>query len=1006
MKKRFLPLGFFILTVGLAFLTATAFIYVGEKPTGKVESASEYLAMLRNNQVTGILSPADVLLAREQAQRNEALKSAGSFDLPWNLAGPNNMGGRTRALLFDNRDATGNTLFAGSVLGGVFRSDSKGNDWRKISIASGNLNVTCLTQSSDGTIYLGTGEAFTVEKYTVLQPWGYTSGFLGQGIFKSTDGENFTLLTSTKPYMNGNDVMEWGYINELVADPNGSRIYAATNAGLKCSADGGNTWAVATADDTTTLNLISRDVKISSNGLVVAEVNNLCYVSETGDPGSFKQISGDSTWNIPVNNVGRVEFAIPSTAPDVIYAAVVNTGGALLNVYRSDDKGMNWRIIGPGNSSNFNVFNTGSNISTGSGLYACVLQVFPNDPNRILLGGVNMWEGKKVDEEGFFDWQMRSDGSTYFLLEEYLPKNHHVYTFVPGAPQECFIGTNGGVAQGILKPEAFVFQALNKNYTASQFYAVSYTANKMDLLGGGQDIGSVFVAGSLNPSDPKRGYDIWTNTAGIPDGATGLYCAKSIIFPDMAVYSRYPHPAKSGVIETFVRRNEYGGYTDWASPARTFPDRPAPLTDYASAAFLSPFALWETFEDFNSRDSIPFKAYQDYPAGSVIAMNSENGGRVFFHTFPNGLNKGDSVQVQDIIASKFFIGGDNMVMMTKEFLKFDREPEWYTIANASTGFTGTPQCLAYSADANHLFVGTLQGQVYRISNLAFAWDFDRAEVTSPYCVVSTSRIPVYLPGTTTEITQVVTSVAVNPNNANEVIITLANYGNEHYVYMSTNALSANPTFHSIQGDPANGGLPLMPVYSSLFEMDPSNHIVMVGTEMGVYVSNNVNSTQPTWTAENNTIGGVPVFMLKQQTLRKDNDTIYGPENTMEVIKGVDNYGVIYGATYGRGMIRLDEFQKPVGIFNPGNAQGPGPEFRVYPNPATDVARVEFTLITTSRVVLQLFDLGGKEVMTQNTGQLPTGIHSVTLNVEDLPAGTYLIRVNAGNRSSSGKIIIY
>jgi hypothetical protein len=125
-----------------------------------------------------------------------------------------------------------------------------------------------------------------------------------------------------------------------------------------------------------------------------------------------------------------------------------------------------------------------------------------------------------------------------------------------------------------------------------------------------------------------------------------------------------------------------------------------------------------------------------------------------------------------------------------------------------------------------------------------------------------------------------------------------------------------------------------------------------------------------------------------------------------VILGVDNYGVIYGATYGRGMIRLDEFQKPVGIFNPGNVQGPGPEFKVYPNPATDVARVEFTLIMTSRVGLQLFDLGGREVLSKDAGQLPTGIHSVTLNVEDLPAGTYLIRMNAGNGSSSGKIIIY
>jgi hypothetical protein len=1005
MKKRFLPLGFFILTVGLAFLIATAFIYVGESHSGKDGSASEYLSKLRNNQVTGQFSPRDVLLARDQVQQNKLMNSGRGLDLAWNLAGPNNMGGRTRALLFDNQDPTGTTMYAGSVLGGIFISDNRGNNWTRISLGSGNLNVTCLTQTANGDIYLGTGEGFTVEKYTVLQPWGYTSGLMGQGIFKSTDGENFTLLSSTKPVINGNNELEWGYINELAADPNANRIYAATNTGLKCSTDGGDSWVVAKAGGID-LNLVSQDVKIGSNGLVIAEVNNSCYITQSGDPSAFIKVSGDSTWNLPDTLVGRVEFGIAPTNPDIIYALVVNGTGALVNVYRTDDKGANWRVIGPGLSSNFNVFNTGNNIGSGVGLYACTIEVFPNDPDRILIGGLNMWEGKKITEDGYFDWQMRSDGSTFWLDPTYLTEDHHIYKFVPGTSQNCYIGSNGGVSQGDLSPDFFAFQALNKDYSASQFYAVSYTMDKMDLLGGAQDLGSVYIAGTVNASDPKRGQDIWTAVNSIPDGATGLYCAKSIIYPEIAIYSRYPHPAKSGSIETFVRRNEYGGGPDWAAASRTFPDRAEPLKDYASTAFLSPFVLWESFEDYNSRDSIPFKTFQDLPAGTTLALNSENGNRVFFHTFQQGLNKGDSVQVQDIIASKFFIGGDGMVMMTREFLKFDRDPEWYAIANSTTGFDGTPQCLAFSADANHLFVGTLEGQLYRLSNIVYAWNFQRADVSSPYCVISTSRIPIYLPGTTTEITQVITSVAVNPYNANEVIITLGNYGNEHYVYMTNNALDANPTFHSIQGDPNNGGLPRMPVYSSLFEMDPNNHIVMLGTEQGIYVSDNVNSSQPIWSAENNTIGGVPVFMLKQQTLRKDNDTIYYPDNTIAVIKGVNNYGVIYGATYGRGLIRLDEFQKPVGIFNPDTGYGSGPEFKVYPNPADDKTRVEFTLTNSCKVNFQLYDLTGKMVKTAEAGHLPTGRHEVTLNVGDLTAGTYVLRVNAGDRSSSGKIIIY
>ena len=123
-------------------------------------------------------------------------------------------------------------------------------------------------------------------------------------------------------------------------------------------------------------------------------------ISENGNPENFVLQSGDSTWNIPKNNVGRIEFAIAPSDNNVLYALVVTTGGALMNVYRSDDKGANWVIVGPGGSANFNVFNTGNNISQGIGLFAATISVFPDDPYHVILGGQDMWEGKKIQDEG------------------------------------------------------------------------------------------------------------------------------------------------------------------------------------------------------------------------------------------------------------------------------------------------------------------------------------------------------------------------------------------------------------------------------------------------------------------------------------------------------------------------------------------------------------------------------------------------------------------------------
>jgi hypothetical protein len=42
--------------------------------------------------------------------------------LSWQERGPNNIGGRCRTIMIDKRDASGNTVFAASVSGGIFKT--------------------------------------------------------------------------------------------------------------------------------------------------------------------------------------------------------------------------------------------------------------------------------------------------------------------------------------------------------------------------------------------------------------------------------------------------------------------------------------------------------------------------------------------------------------------------------------------------------------------------------------------------------------------------------------------------------------------------------------------------------------------------------------------------------------------------------------------------------------------------------------------------------------------
>ena len=996
MKKRPLLLGYFILTIITATLLISATITGDDKTSGRQEPAYDQLSLVRSNQFTGKISPADYLKVMQQVEEQKATRNGNAYDLNWKLLGPNNIGGKTRAILFDNKDASGKTIFAGSTMGGLFKSVNGGAKWEKIAMNNGNMYVSTITQNGNGDIFVGTGDGFIMKDSTVLNSWGYTTGFIGQGIFKSTDGENFSLLQATKPTISGDDNIEWGFINELAAHPSNGALFAATNTGLKFSGDGGNTWQVAKTSDGTELAMSSKDVKMADNGLVVAEVNNLCYVSENANPNNFILRSGDSTYNIPAAGVGRIEFAIAPSNNEIVYAMVITPGGALLNVYRSDDKGATWMIIGPGNSANFNIFNTGNNITAGIGTMAAVIEVFPDDPYHLLVGGWAMWEGKKVLEDGFYQWVLQSAANTLWLSPVFLWSGHYTYKFLPGSSSQFMAGTSGGISLGTVGSVYYTFQFMNKDYISSQFYTVGYTAEKKNVLGGAQDIGTISINGASNPNDNMRGEDIWTSQAGVPGGKNGGYCAQSTIYPSAVIYSRYPHTAKNDILETFVRRNEFGGGPDWSATMFS--------GNYTSStlAFMTPYLLYENYEDYQTKDSVGVKITKNYPAGSTIWVESNNGNRPFKYVTPAALQNGDSIVVPDIITARFFIGGKDEVLFTKEVIQFDKAPEWFVISDKEhNGVSDLPQCMAYSSDANHLFVGTDKGKLYRISNIKYAYNYETADVESPYSVISTQQIPVYLPGTTTEISQVITSIAVDPNNDEKVIITLGNYGNEHYVFYSDNALDETPVFHSVQGD-----LPKMPAFASLIEMNPDNHLVMVGTEFGIYVTDNISASSPTWVAENNNIGSVPVFMLKQQTIRKGNDTIYfvNIDTSYVVHYGVNNYGVIYGATYGRGLVSLDEYQKPVGISDPGKIDHES-GFMIYPNPADDKVTVAFETAAVNKVSVSIFDLSGKLVRNLDLGVMPDGRHDAVINCSQLTSGTYIMKLSIGNQQMTSKFIV-
>jgi len=964
MKNRLLPLKLSVIIGGIVLIILSVswidkYQASGQRDddsgTNSVKNAAEYYAVMKRNQVTGVINPNEVFQARKQVQDHMANSGRG-FNMAWQFLGPDNWGGRTRAILLDKTDETYQTLFAGGVSGGVWKSTTGGLTWNKVNTPQENISVSCMAQGPNGDIYVGTGEYFVVTEDFQISRY---EGFIGHGILHSSDGENFNFLAPTIPGHGQGMDAEWAYVNELAVGENNGRIFAATNTGLKFSNDGGANWSFAKTAEGDLLDTIATDVHVAANGLIVASVRNWCYVSENGDPFNFisqstrYDIPPDSVVNpekLPMEKIARIEFAIAPSDNNVVYAMAASDDdfannvqfGELEGIYRSADKGQTWDLIGPGGSANFNVlgFQVG-NDQFYLGFYNNTLTVHPQDAGRIIVGGYDMWEGNYPEQTGFFDW-VQTSTSFFPGLFNYIHSSHHAYVFNPDNPNTCYFASDGGI--NVTNDGFESFKDLNKNYNVDQFYSIAYKNDGL-VMGGTQGSGVLYISGEGNTpynAEPMNiGQDI-----------NGGFTEFSMIDPDIFFFAGE---------HANIRRwdDDIGAFTAFLIATITNPN-----------AFITPFALWEDFNNENSRDSVTYIADKNYNANDTIVAYSNNNSYPIVYVLPEPLLSGDSTRVHDPVSSLFFVAVNDIVWMTKQAIDLTVVPEWWEISN----FDGLPWCIGYSADANYLYVGTEEGLLYRIANIALAYDYDRADVNSSSCIISTQLIKDFEG-------RVITSVAVDPENDNNVAVTLGNYGNSDYVYWTSNAVDSIPDFVSVQGN-----LPQMPVYSSLVEFNSAN--LIIGSECGIWVTDNPQGNTTEWSMENDGMDAVPVFMLRQQQISQ---------------WPINNFGIIYAATHGTGLYQSDRY---VGIADePQPSSVVNKNLKIYPNPVTENATIEFEMDKVADVIINIYDINSRLVKQLDLNQSLNGSNQIIIDCHDLMHGTYVLQLLTGAETYVTKFIV-
>jgi hypothetical protein len=88
---------------------------------------------------------------------------------------------------------------------------------------------------------------------------------------------------------------------------------------------------------------------------------------------------------------------------------------------------------------------------------------------------------------------------------------------------------------------------------------------------------------------------------------------------------------------------------------------------------------------------------------------------------------------------------------------------------------------------------------------------------------------------------------------------------------------------------------------------------------------------------------------------------------------------------------------------PGDIVAPGQGIAIvntYANPFQGRTRVEFSVGRSGPVEMDVYDIAGRRVAHTEVGSYETGVHSVEWNAEQLPAGTYILKLRQGDMSDS------
>lgn len=901
-------------------------------------------------------------------------------------AGPNNIGGRTRALAYDVRynGTTNRVIMAGGVSGGIFRSADGGATWTNVTPANEVHNVSCIVQDprpgNQDIWYAGGGE------YVGSSANDIGAGYFSHGLFKSTNnGVSWTRLPLNNiTDFNGNPIAAgvperfdhpFDYVHKIAVNPVNGDVYVAAHRRILKSTNGGTTFQTVFGSAVAAFAANGQgDVVISPTGKIYIAFTGSApdfslrgvWKSVTGDLNSYVRLAGgdvlgiDSVANWRGNaytfelvggsnfyDTRRILLALAPSNENILYVLYEN---GLSNASPGFEKeadlfkldmtsGNTWTNL----SANLPDFPGGNHEATDpfaiQGGYDMFITVKPNDPNFVILGGTSLYRSTNGFSSTAATSWIGGYGNTLPNLSFYGQSANpadpskwshpdiHNLVFNPSNPNEAICANDGG-----LQITSNIAANGSGNEPVSWTYIRNYQTLQYFRVGIDPETGANNFAGGAQ--DNGTHFRDKTGLVGVAVADSNNH--RRLVGGDGASVgiSKRTNSQQfiyAGVQLGIIRRG-------LLQPSFSTTDiRPTGLTPATSGSTTE-------FGEFVTN----FK------------LDADNTEDLYYVNF-NRLFRTTSASTVTSSGWTELTGVGNAI-------------------NASNGTNIGIRAMALSRGAYNsshvLYLGTTDGRIFRLDDPRNA-------------AISASPVDISPPGISGLNVQ---DIAVNPNNDNEILAVISNYGvtsgnnfnNVVNIWWTNNAKSATPTWRQAEGNLAgtnSSGYISGRSCMIVVKKDAANTPVTeyyVGTAAGLFAVENLGTTlqangTPAWQREGASVLNFAVITSLD----------YRPSDNVMVI-----------GTHGNGMYYtfLGTPNLVTGINDP-IVNDKNFIVKVYPTFSQNTVQYKAgNRFEVKNILVQLYNMQGQEVFSR---QAAYGDGSVDLS--RLPKGAYILSIYSDNR---------